>query len=66
MNKKAESQTETLEKQETVTFSKDQLVASDKFASSKDLLSALLAEGKTYSITEVEKIISDHMKKEVK
>lgn len=46
--------TETEEK-----FTKDQIVRSRTYARNRDMLSAVLEDGKTYSKSEVEKIIEN-------
>lgn len=55
----------TVEQAEPITFTKEQLVASEKFANQKDLVSALLEDGKSYTISDTEKIISNQMKRKV-
>lgn len=47
-------------------FSREQLLASDRFRDRRDLLSALLAPDKTYTADAVEKEISKYMKGQVK
>lgn len=39
------------------TFSKEQILASSKFASRRDLLSVILEDGKQYSIEDIQKEI---------
>lgn len=46
-------------------FSKEQLLTAVKFANRRDLLEALLKDGESYSIAEVEKKIGDYMKGKV-
>ena len=48
-------------KVEVLKFSKKQFVDSKRFAKRKDLVNALLKEGETYSIEEVENIINDFL-----
>lgn len=48
------------------SFSKSQLVNSNRFLMERDLLYALLADDKTYTIDEVTTMISDFKKGEVK
>lgn len=43
-------------------FSKEQLLASERFRGRRDIVNALLAEGGQYTIAEVEKMIADYMK----
>ena len=47
-------------------FAKESLIKSRKYAGDKDLLSALLGDGKTYTIAETDKAIEDYRNKEVK
>lgn len=49
----------------TPKFTKEQLVASARFADNRDLVMALLDEG-TYTISEVEKKIEQYKKGKVK
>ena len=53
------------EKPAAPKFSKEQLIRSDRFANRRDLLGALLKDGKLYSIEEVETAIEHYMKGEV-
>lgn len=48
------------------SFSKSQLVNSNRFLMERDLLYALLADDKTYTIDEVTTMISDFKKGKVK
>ena len=50
----------------SVEFSKNQLIKSKKYKDKVDLLMALLADSKNYSAEEVDKLINDFTKKEVK
>ena len=47
-------------------FSKQQLVESRKYANRRDLLKALLTDGKTYTTAEVDAAIEKFMKGKVK
>lgn len=47
-------------------FSKSKLIASKKFTDRSDILSALLADDKEYTIEEAEGIIREYMEGEVK
>lgn len=47
-------------------FSKEQLVQAKRFLKYKDLLNALLNEGIQYSIKDVESMINNFLKKEVR
>ena len=46
-------------------FSKKQIINSEKYAGYKDLLSAVLSEGATYTFDETDKFIEEFLKKEV-
>ncbi len=46
----------------TLVFTKRAVLSSLKYAQYKDVLSAVLDEGKTYSAAEIEKTINDFMK----
>ena len=46
-------------------FTKQQLAESKRYKKKRDLLEALLENGKTYTIAQVDKIIGDYLKKEV-
>ena len=47
-------------------FTKAQLINSKKYSNNKDMLAALLKDGESYSHGEVNKLIEDFMKGEVK
>lgn len=53
-------------KKEETTYTKQQLVESNKYKQQIDLVNALLVDGKSYTIIEVDKIISDFKKGKVK
>lgn len=63
-SKKDDENTETV-KSNTAAFSKKQLLNSEKYAGYKDLLSAVLSEGATYTFDETDKFIEGFLKKEV-
>lgn len=50
---------------EALKFTKQQIVGSEKFSGSLDLLTATLEEEKTYTIAEVEAIVNKFMKGKV-
>lgn len=52
-------------KSSVAAFSKKQLLNSEKYAGYKDLLSAVLSEGATYTFDETDKFIEGFLKKEV-
>lgn len=47
-------------------FSKDQLLAANRFRERRDLLEALLSSEKAYAVEEVEKIVDDFYKRKVR
>lgn len=47
-------------------FSKEQIVASDKYRSQRDLVDALLEKDKRYTIATVDSLIGKYMKGQVK
>lgn len=47
-------------------FTKQQLAESKRYKKKRDLLEALLENGKTYTIAQVDKIIGDYLRKEVR
>lgn len=47
------------------TYTKEQLLASTKYANRRDLISALLENGKTYTLDKVDGLIKDFMKGKV-
>lgn len=47
-------------------YTKDQIVQSSRFAQHRDVVSAFLEDGKTYTLQQVEDVINDFLKKEVK
>lgn len=57
---------EQKEIKEVDVFSKEQWTSSKKFKDKKDILNALLEDGKNYSESEVNKIVEDFLKRKVK
>jgi len=51
---------------EAPAFTKGQLLASKKYANRRDILNALLADGKTYTTAQVDALIEKYMKGPVK
>ena len=47
-------------------YSKEQLVGSKKYATKRDIISALLENGKSYTLDEVDALIKKYMKGKVK
>lgn len=47
-------------------YSKEQLAASKRYATKRDIISALLENGKTYALDEVDALIEKYMKGKVR
>lgn len=52
--------------EQAAAFTKAQLTASKKYANRRDIISALLDDGKTYTLDEVDALIDKYMKGKVK
>lgn len=61
-----ETNTEVKPQVSADVFTKQQLAESKRYKKQRDLLEALLEDGKTYTIAQVDKIIGDYLKKEVR
>ena len=61
-----ETNTEVKPQVSADVFAKQQLAESKRYKKKRDLLEALLENGKTYTIVQVDKIIGDYLKKEVR
>ncbi len=61
-NKPAASEPEKIEK----LFSKEQLLAAERFQERKDIVNALLSHDKQYTVEAVEQMIEKYMKGQVK
>ena len=64
--KKKVDEVQTNVEQTEAKFSKEKLIASDKYANRRDLVSALLDDNETYTIATVDKKIEEFMKGKVK
>ena len=53
-------------KQKSASFTKEQILASKKYANRRDVLGAILADGKTYTTEQVESLLEKFMKGKVK
>ncbi len=51
---------------EAASYTKDQLLRSKKYAARRDLLGALLEDGKTYTAAQVDREINQFFKRKVK
>lgn len=61
-----ETNTEVKPQVSADVFTEQQLAESKRYKKKRDLLEALLENGKTYTIAQVDKIIGDYLKKEVR
>lgn len=61
-----ETNTEVKPQVSADVFTKQQLAESKRYKKQRDLLEALLEDGKTYTIAQVDKITGDYLGKEVK
>lgn len=61
-----ETNTEVKPQGSADVFTKQQLAESKRYKKQRDLLEALLEDGKTYTIAQVDKITGDYLRKEVK
>jgi hypothetical protein len=67
MAKKTSDTAEAVEvKQVSHTFSKEQLLASDRYDGKKDIVNALLETGKEYTVETVDGLVEKYMKGKVK
>lgn len=70
MTKQKDTQEEVIErdivKKDVVKFSKEQILASNRFKERRDAIGAILKDDKEYSIDEVERMYKKFMKEEVK
>lgn len=53
------------EKVEVLTFSKEQILSANKYKNRKDILGALLEDGKEYSFDQADALMDDFMKGKV-
>ena len=60
--KKTAAKKTPAETNEPARYAKASLVASKRFADNRDLLSAVLEDGKSYSIAECTELINNYMK----
>lgn len=56
----------TEQKKEKIVYTKDQILASAKYCNRSDLADALLEEGKTYTLEEVDQMMAKYLKGKVK
>lgn len=57
---------EEAENKREILFSKKQLINSEKFVGYQDILSALLEDGKEYSVEAAARIVDNYLKGKVK
>lgn len=65
ISEKVKEEKSSMEKSEEV-FSKRQLIHTKKYSEKKDILNALLQEGKFYTMNEVDELVIKYLVKEVK
>ena len=53
-------------KEHEPTFEKESIASSARYKDKLDLVNALLEDGETYTLKQVDKIIDDYLNKEVK
>ena len=58
--------TKTTEKKQENAFTKEQILASDKYANRRDVLGAILSDDKTYTFEKVDSLLEKFMKGKVK
>lgn len=56
----------TKKEKQAPVFTKSDLVRAKRYSDKRDILNALLEDGKTYTLEEVDKMILNFLKKEVK
>lgn len=66
VSKKAKVQTDEQVQTAEPVFTKEQIVASKRFQYRRDLLSAVLDDGKSYTMVQVETLMEKYMKGQVK
>lgn len=64
--KNADKDREAAEEKATTAFTKEQLMASERYRDKRDLLSALLDDGKQYATQTVDELIEKYMKGQVR
>lgn len=62
---KPENTTAAVKKEAAPAFTKDQLAVSKRYAARRDLVSALLEDGKRYTLAEVDGLIEKFLKGKV-
>lgn len=61
----AKKKTEVIENVAVATYSKQQILGSNKYKNRRDVLGAILADGKMYTIEEVDSLLEKFMKGKV-
>jgi hypothetical protein len=57
---------EVVEKVEPIKFTKDKILSANRYSNRKDILGALLEDGKEYSFDQVDALMDEFMKGKVK
>lgn len=65
-NKTKSADVEIVEEVAVVTFSKEKILSAKRYRNRKDILGALLEDGKEYSFDQVDALMDDFMKGKVK
>ena len=58
--------TKTTETKQEIMFTKEQILASNKYANRRDVLGAILSDDKTYTFEKVDSLLEKFMKGKVK
>ena len=58
--------TKVKEEKQEITFSKEQILTSSKYANRRDVLGAILSDNDTYTFEKVDSLLEKFMKGEVK
>jgi hypothetical protein len=66
MAEKKVTNTETAVKADEVKYDKETIVGSNKYAACRDYLSAVLSDDKSYSTSDLDKLIKDFKERAVK
>lgn len=58
--------TKTVETKQEIMFTKEQILASNKYANRRDVLGVILSDDKTYTFEKVDSLLEKFMKGKVK
>lgn len=65
-SEKTQSNTNEEQIKKATSYTKEQILSADKYRNRRDLVNALLVDGKSYTMAAVDKKIADFMKGKVK